>query len=122
MRDRNILALDVTPDVDLGPVEQRLHPYVLAFRRIGRELSPKFRRLIFVIPLELRIAGREVSFLRTGWIFVAPDSGDQRVEFVFREHLLKRDRFQFVRYGHRIMRLVTNAACTCFGVDLHDEI
>src|SRR5437899_7766085 len=53
-RNRDVLTLDVPPDVHLGPITSWLDPNVLAFRSNRRsELSPEFRRLIFVIPFEL---------------------------------------------------------------------
>src|SRR4030095_12077775 len=59
--DRNLLPLDVAPNIDLGPIEQRLHTNMLAFCTRRRELAPKFGRLIFVVPLELCIARRKIS-------------------------------------------------------------
>src|SRR5438270_10884110 len=52
LRDRNLFPLDVTPDINFGPIEQRLHPHVFAFARAGRELPPELGRLIFVIPFK----------------------------------------------------------------------
>src|ERR1039458_9561724 len=51
----NALALDVAPDIDFGPIEQRLDADMFAFCGRGRELPPEFRRLIFVIPFELPV-------------------------------------------------------------------
>src|SRR5439155_9236849 len=45
-RNRNLLSLDITPDVDLSPVEQRLNANMFSFGRTRCELSPEFRRLI----------------------------------------------------------------------------
>src|SRR2546425_1010616 len=112
--------LDVAPDIDFGPIKQRLHTDVLAFGRVGYELSPEFRRFSFVIPFKFGVARRKISLLGASWIFVAPDASDERVPFVFGQHLLERDRFQFVRHRDRVMRLVTDATLARFGVDLHD--
>ena len=61
LRNRNLVFLDVAPDVDLGPVEQRLNAHVLArFDRRG-ELPPELRRLVLVLPLELRVARRKIA-------------------------------------------------------------
>src|SRR5205809_744478 len=54
--NRDVFALNVAPDVHLGPIKQRLHPNVLALCRSRRELTPEFRRLIFIIPFELRVS------------------------------------------------------------------
>src|SRR5205823_11341671 len=77
--NRNVFTLDVAPDVNFGPIEQWLHPNVLALRRSGRELSPELRRLIFIIPFELRVARRKISLLRASRIFIASNSGNQCV-------------------------------------------
>src|SRR5260370_17682209 len=74
LRDRNILTLDVAPDIDFGPIEQWLDANVLAFGRAGCELSPEFRRLVFVIPFELRVARGKRSFLSLLLFFFPPDS------------------------------------------------
>ena len=91
-RDRNVLPLDVTPDIHLGPVEQRLYAHVFAFCRCGDELAPELRRLIFVIPFELRVARRKISLLCARGIFVAPNAGNERIPLLFRERLLQGDR------------------------------
>jgi hypothetical protein len=70
----------------------------------------------------LRIAPREVTLLSPGRIFIAPDAGDERVPFVLRHRLLKRDRFQLMRYRHRIVGFVANAASPRFLIDLYDQI
>src|SRR6187549_3264477 len=43
---RDVLALDVLPDVELGPIEQRVDAQVRARREVGLELVPELRRLI----------------------------------------------------------------------------
>src|SRR5438046_2495105 len=120
--NRNVFTLDVAPDVNFGPIEQWLHPNVLALRRSGRELSPEFWRLIFIIPFELRVARRKISLFRASRILVAPNSGDQCVPFVFGERLLQRHGFQLVRHRHWIVRFVPNPARTRVGVDFNDKI
>ena len=104
------------------PIEQRLHAHVFAFRSRCCELSPEFRRLILVIPFRLRVARRKIALLRPGRIFIAANSGDERVPLVLGDRLLQRDRFQLVRHRHRIMRLVTDTARAGLLVDLNDEI
>src|SRR5260370_13887074 len=79
LRDRNILTLDVAPDIHFGPIEQWLDANVLAFGRAGCELSPEFRRLVFVIPFELRIAQGKISFLYARRTLFAHDSDIQHV-------------------------------------------
>src|SRR5437868_13863067 len=115
-RNRNIFALDVAPNINLGPLQQRLHADVFAVRRGGGELPPEFRRLILGVPFNLRIAPREITLLSPGRIFVAPDAGDERVPFVLRHRLLKRDRFPLMCYRHWIVRFVANTASARFQI------
>ena len=54
---RDILQLDVFPNVEFGPVQQRVDPDVRALREGGFELIPEFRRLIPEVPLAVLVAG-----------------------------------------------------------------
>src|SRR6266700_3755534 len=65
--DRDVFPLDVPPNIHLGPIEQRLHANMFAFRGSRYELAPEFGRLIFVIPFKLRVSGRKVFLLGTRW-------------------------------------------------------
>src|SRR5438552_13044399 len=51
----NVFALDVAPNVNLGPIQQRLHPHVLAIGGRSSKLPPEFWGLILVVPFELRV-------------------------------------------------------------------
>ena len=44
--DRHVLALDIFPDVQLGPVEQRMNTNVRTLFVVGFKLVPQLRRLI----------------------------------------------------------------------------
>ena len=48
--DGNLLALDVFPDVELGPVEQRMDAHVRARRELGLVLVPELGRLLGDVP------------------------------------------------------------------------
>src|SRR5436190_1255167 len=58
-RDR--FALDVLPDVELGPIEQRVDAQVGARCEVGLELVPELRRLIAHVPVVVLAARREVT-------------------------------------------------------------
>src|SRR6187431_116025 len=60
-RDR--LALDVLPDVQLGPVEQRVDTHVRAGREVGLELIPELGRLVADVPVVVLVTRREVALL-----------------------------------------------------------
>src|SRR5204862_3618314 len=70
IRDGDFLTLDVAPDIDLGPIEQWLHPHMFARGVGGDELSQKLRWLILVIPLGIGIARREITLLGPCRIFI----------------------------------------------------
>src|SRR5688572_31066961 len=48
--DRDLLARDVAPDVELGPAQQRMDAHVRAFRQVALEMVPEFRRLVLEVP------------------------------------------------------------------------
>src|SRR4030095_9409621 len=86
---RNRFAIDVLPDVEFGPIQQRVNPNVRAGRKFGLVLIPELGRLIGDIPRTRGIARREVAFLRPAALLVGADSGDDsskclgvRVDFI----------------------------------------
>src|SRR6516225_1343693 len=87
--DRNRLALDVLPDVELGPVEQGVHADVGPALELGLELVPHLRRLVGDVPFHLLVARAEVALLRTGAILVATDADDDARVPLLLEHGLK---------------------------------
>ena len=87
--DRNLLALDVLPDVQLGPVQERVNADVRAGRKIGLELIPEFRRLIRRVPLHVGVARREIALLGARGVFVAPHADDDAGVAVVLDDLLQ---------------------------------
>src|SRR3954465_3460324 len=77
---RDLLPLDVLPDVELGPIEQRVNPDVGPRRELGLVLVPELRRLIAHIPEVLDRAGREIALLGAAPLFVGPHAGDDAGE------------------------------------------
>ena len=59
--DGDLFDVDVLPDVQFGPVQQRMDSDVILIRLFGPVLVPQLRRLIFVVPFEILIARREVT-------------------------------------------------------------
>ena len=88
-RHRDALALDVLPDVELGPVEQRVHAHVRAGLEVGLEVAPELRRLVVDVPVVLHVARREVALLGARALFVRAHADDharvRRVVLVFHE-------------------------------------
>jgi hypothetical protein len=81
----DVLAADVAPDVELGPVQERVDPDVGAGREAGHVLVPELRRLVLEVPGVARVARAEVALLGPRALLVAADPGDQAVEAVPRE-------------------------------------
>src|SRR5262245_52309625 len=76
---RDALALDVLPDVHLGPVEQRVDTDVRAGREVGLELVPELGRLVAHVPGVVLVARREVALLRAAALLVGARSHDHAV-------------------------------------------
>ena len=73
---RDAFALDVFPNVQLGPVQQRMNAHVGAWGEIRFELIPQFRRLIANIPRVVLIARAEVALFRAAAFFIAACSNN----------------------------------------------
>ena len=78
--DRNLLDVDVVPDVDLGPVREREDADALARADAAVQQVPELRPLVLRIPLALRVAEREDALLGARALLVAPRAAERRVE------------------------------------------
>src|SRR5690606_35682628 len=74
---RYLLAQGVMPDVDLGPVKQRMDPNVGVGREIGVVLVPQFRRLVPEVPRPVHAAGTEDPLLGPRRLFVSANAREQ---------------------------------------------
>src|SRR5690606_22600446 len=83
------LALRVEPDVDFGPVQQRMNADMCAGRKIGLVLVPEFRRLILEVPLSGKSTWAEDAFLCSGCFFVAANTGKERIEAMLLDRKLE---------------------------------
>ena len=79
---RDALALRIAPDVDLAPVQQRVHPDVGLGREARHVLVPELGRLVLEVPAIVLAARAEVALLGARALLVAPDAGDQALEAV----------------------------------------
>src|SRR5215208_2793285 len=70
------LALDVLPDVELRPIEQRMDAHVGARRELRGILVPELGRLIGNVPVVLARAWREVALLRAAPFLVRARADD----------------------------------------------
>src|SRR5262249_40297604 len=89
--DRDLLARDVAPDVELGPAQQRMDAHMRAFRQLALEVIPEFRRLVAEVPGTALGARREHTLLGTGRLLVAADAGDDALELELVEHVPEAD-------------------------------
>src|SRR5881628_1561126 len=76
------LALDVLPDVELGPVADREHAHVLTLRHPRVVQAPQLGPLVLRVPLAELVAEREHALLRPGLLLVAPRAAEQGIEAV----------------------------------------
>ncbi|GGO98414.1 hypothetical protein GCM10011612_13260 [Actinomyces gaoshouyii] len=81
-RQGDVLALDVAPHVQLGPVGQGEDPHVLARGVPGVEQRPQLGALIARIPLPELIAQGEDALLGPSLLLVAPAPAEDAVEAV----------------------------------------
>src|SRR5690606_32912412 len=83
--DGNALALDIAPDVELGPMQQRMDAHAGAGRHFGPVLVPELGRLVADVPAGGFAPGAEHPLLGARAFLVAPDAGDDAVEAVRRD-------------------------------------
>src|SRR6185369_17896276 len=92
--DRDVLDLDVLPDVELGPVREREDADALARADPAVQQMPQLRPLVLRIPLSLGVAQREDAFLRARPLLVAAGSAERRIEVAGLEAVEPRLGFQ----------------------------
>ena len=88
--DRNILALDVPPDIKLGPMQDRMDADVCAGREVGLELVPEFRRLVAEIPFGVLATRTEDTFLGAGRFLVPADTGNHGLHVLLGDQAFQR--------------------------------
>src|SRR4051812_21889375 len=88
--DRDVLDVDVLPDVDLGPVREREYANAFARTQLAVQQVPQLRALTLGVPLAVRVANREDALLGAGSLLVAPGAADGRVEVASRQAVQQR--------------------------------
>ena len=83
-RQCQLLAGDVLPDIEFGPVGDREDTHVLARMNACVVQIPELRTLGFGIPLTEVITERKNPLFRPGFFFVTAGAADAGIEFVFR--------------------------------------
>jgi len=79
----DLLAADVVPDVEFGPVGNRENAHIFAFADGAVVDVPKFGSLPFGVPGAEFVADAENAFLGAGFFLVAPGAADAGVKFKF---------------------------------------
>ena len=81
--DRDVLQVDVMPDVQLRPVGKREDADALALVDAAVVEVPQFRALILGIPLAEAVAEGVDPLLGAGFLFVAAGAAEGRIETAF---------------------------------------
>ncbi len=100
LRQRHLLAFDVLPHVELGPVRQREGPHALAGVHLALVDLPQFRALLAGIPLAEGVAKGENALLGPRLVLVAPRAAEGGVEAVIVESVEQRHRLQAIARTH----------------------
>ena len=100
-RQLELLAGDVLPHVELGPVRDREHAHLLALADLAVVEIPELRPLRARVPLAEVVAEREDPLLRARALLVAPGAADRGVELVRLHRVEQRRRLQLVARGAR---------------------
>src|SRR6478735_7588998 len=95
-RERDVLTLDVAPDVDLGPVADREDADVLAGTVPGVEAVPQLGALVRRVPLTELVAEADDALLGARLLLVAPAAAEEAVEPVLGDRVEERRRLQRV--------------------------
>ena len=88
--DGYVLAFEVFPDIELGPVGEGEDAHALAGVDFWVVEVPEFWTLIFGVPLAELVAEGEDAFFGTGFFFVATSTADCGVGLEFLEAIYER--------------------------------
>ncbi len=88
--ERDVLGLDVAPDVDLGPVRQREGAHAFALADLAVVDVPEFRALVARIPAMVGRAEGIDALLGAAGFLVAACAAEGRVELAGVERLAQR--------------------------------
>src|SRR4029450_13788268 len=119
---RNILEIDISPHVELGPIRHREHAHALAGPNLGVGDMPKLRPLPLGIPVLRRVAEREDALFRPRLLLVAPRPAEGSIETVGGERLLERLGLHDVGIERAAMRYGRDAVLAALFVDMDEEV
>ena len=120
--DRNILQMNVLPDIHLRPIRKREDADRFTLVDAGVEDVPQLGPLIFRIPLSEFIAERVDALLGARFLFVAPRSAKRGVIAACRQRVKQRTRFQKSAASFRAEFERTRAVVHGLLVGMNDEV
>src|SRR5581483_6026426 len=119
--DRNFLVLDISPDIELGPVRQRKYADGLTLADAGVEQIPQFGPLRSGIPHMARRAERKYALLGAAFLFVTPGAAERRVATILIESLLQRLGLHDARIDGRTRRKWIDSGLAPTFVGINEE-
>ena len=120
--DRDVLLVDVEPDVELGPVGQREDAEALASPLARIVEPPRLGPLALRVPAMMGVAEREHPLLGPRCLLVAASSADGGIEAMAVERLAERLRLHHVGVDLGAVRHRADAALETVLVDMHDQV
>ena len=120
--DLDALALDVGPDIELGPVGQREDPQALTGREMAVVQVPEFRALPLGVPAMAGSAHREDALLGAGALLVAPGAADGHVEFALDQRLLQRVRLHHLVVEDAVVVERVDVPAHALGVGMDAQV
>ncbi len=120
--DRDLLEVDVLPDVELGPVRQREHPHRLTLVPAHVVGAPELRALLLGVPTVLRRTDAEDALLGPRLLLVASGPTERRVEPPLVERLLEALRLPHVGVHRGSVVERVDAHRDAFGVLVDEQL
>src|SRR5690606_28486315 len=120
--DRDVLKVDVLPNIELGPIRKRKDAQALAFVLPAVVLMPELGTLPFGVPAMLGRTEREHTFLRARLLFIASSAAESGIEPELVERLLQGLRLHDVRVNCGAVSEGADSLRQPFFVDVDEEL
>ena len=120
--DRNLLEVDVLPDVELRPVGEREDADAFVFANLRVVEAPELRPLVFRIPAVELVAKRKHPLLGPALFFVAAGTAEGGVEPILVERLPQGLRLHDVGVDLAAVGDRIDAGRPALFVDMHDQL
>lgn len=120
--DRNVLEIDVLPDIEFGPIGEGEDADALAFVDLAVVDIPKFGALIFGIPAVIFVTEGVDPFLGARLFLITPSTTEGGIELVVIECLLESLGFHDIGVFFAAMGEWADALFDALLVDVNDEV